>query len=122
MLRRPLAVLLGLTVSDYLLWTWSLSGPLSGERDVLALVSGLTLPPLAIACLWLLAVSVARSIGRSAGRPRVRTRAERATANAERQGREYRSGPAAGLTHGDGPAPTTASAAPSANSSEKLAA
>ena len=122
MLRRPLAVLLGLTIGDYLLWTWSLSGPLSGERDVLALVSGLTLPPLAIACLWLLALGVARTIARSTGRPRVRTSAERATANAERRGQEHRSEPAPGLMHEDGPAPTTASAAPSSRSSEKLAA
>ena len=122
MLRRPLAVLFGLTVGDYLLWTWSLSGSLSGERDALALVSGLTLPPLTIACLWLLALSVARTVARSTGRPRVRSRAERAAANADRQGQNRRSGPAPGLTHEDGPVPTTASAAPSAQSSEKLAA
>jgi hypothetical protein len=56
---------IGLTVGDYLLWNWSLNG----NHDVLALVSGLTLPPLAVACVWLLAMSVARLIASSARRP-----------------------------------------------------
>ena len=43
MSRRPLVFVSGLTVGDYLLWNWSLNG----NHDVLALVSGLTLPPLA---------------------------------------------------------------------------
>jgi hypothetical protein len=60
----------GLTVGDYLLWNWSLGS----NRDVLALVSGLTLPPLAVACLWLLALSAARLIARSARRPTGHTR------------------------------------------------
>jgi hypothetical protein len=55
----------GLTVGDYLLWSWSLGG----NHDVLALVSGLTLPPLAVACLWLLVISLARLIARTARRP-----------------------------------------------------
>lgn len=53
---------IGLTVGDYLLWNWSLNG----NHDALALVSGLTLPPLAVACLWLLTMSVARLLARSA--------------------------------------------------------
>jgi len=53
--RRPLVPVLGLTLGDYLLWNWSLNG----SHDVLALVSGLTLPPLVVACLWLLVLSVA---------------------------------------------------------------
>jgi hypothetical protein len=53
-----LAIVTGLTIGDYLLWNWSLNG----NHDVLALVSGLTLPPLAIAFLWLLVLSVARLI------------------------------------------------------------
>ncbi len=61
---RPLVVVSGLTVGDYLLWNWSLSS----NHDVLALVSGLTLPPLVIACLWLLALNVARLIARSTRR------------------------------------------------------
>ncbi len=45
-----------LAAGDYLLWNWSLQG----NHDVLALVSGLTLPPLAIALVWLLALAAAR--------------------------------------------------------------
>ncbi|HEV2974936.1 MAG TPA: hypothetical protein VGX69_08050 [Solirubrobacteraceae bacterium] len=56
---RPLAILSGLTIGDYLLWNWSLNG----SHDVLSLVSGLTLPPLAIACLWLLALTIGRLLG-----------------------------------------------------------
>jgi hypothetical protein len=61
---RLLAFFSGLTLSDYLLWNWSLSA----NRDVLALVSGLTLPPLAAASVWLLALSVARLVARSSRR------------------------------------------------------
>jgi hypothetical protein len=70
--RRPLALVSGLTLGDYLLWSWSLNH----NRDVLALISGLTLPPLAVACLWLLALSIARTIAsarRSRARPGVRS-------------------------------------------------
>jgi hypothetical protein len=63
--HRPLVFVSGLTVGDYLVWNWSLNG----NHDVLALVSGLTLPPLAVACLWLLALSVARVIGGYTRRP-----------------------------------------------------
>jgi hypothetical protein len=64
--HRPLVFLSGLTFGDYLLWSWSLNG----NHDVLALVAGLTLPPLAVACLWLLVLSVARVIASTARRPR----------------------------------------------------
>ncbi len=60
MSHRPLVLVFGLTVGDYLLWNWSLSA----GHDVLALVSGLTLPPLAVALLWLLALSGARLLAR----------------------------------------------------------
>jgi hypothetical protein len=63
--HRPLVFVSGLTVGDYLLWNWSLNG----SHDVLVLVSGLTLPPLAVACLWLLALSVARLIASFTRRP-----------------------------------------------------
>jgi hypothetical protein len=79
--RRPLAVLIGLTLGDYLLWNWSLNGSLSGNRDVLALVSGLTLPPLAIACMWLLALNAARLIARSTRRSRLRAAGARPAAD-----------------------------------------
>lgn len=65
MSHRPLVLASGLTLGDYLLWNWSLNS----NHDVLALVAGLTLPALAIACLWLLAVNVARLIARYPRRP-----------------------------------------------------
>jgi hypothetical protein len=68
--RRPLALVSVLAIGDYLLWNWSLNG----NHDVLALASGLTLPPLAIACLWLLAFSLVRLIADTAHRSRSRVR------------------------------------------------
>jgi hypothetical protein len=65
--HRPLALVSVLAGGDYLLWNWSLQG----SHDVLALMSGLTLTPLAIALLWLLALNAARLLSRIA--PRVRT-------------------------------------------------
>jgi hypothetical protein len=59
--HRPLAIVTGLTIGDYLLWNWSLNA----NHDVLALVSGLTLPPLTIAFLWLVALTIARLLARS---------------------------------------------------------
>jgi hypothetical protein len=56
-----LAIVSGLTIGDYLLWNWSLNG----SHDVLALVSGLTLPPLAAAFLWLIALTAARLLART---------------------------------------------------------
>lgn len=67
---RPLVFVIGLTVGDYLLWNWSLNG----NHDVLALIAGLTLPPLAVACVWLTAVSVARLVAARAVRPGARRR------------------------------------------------
>ena len=61
---RPLAFVSGLTFGDYLLWNWSLNA----NHDVLALASGLTLPPLALACLAMLAVNLLRLLGRSTHR------------------------------------------------------
>jgi hypothetical protein len=79
---KPLAIVSGLTIGDYALWNWSLNG----SHDVLALVSGLTLPPLAAACLWLLALTAARALARTSRRsaaPATRkVRSARANANA----------------------------------------
>jgi hypothetical protein len=58
---RPLALVAGLTLGDYLLWNWSLNS----NHDVLALISGLSLPPLAVACVWLIALNAARLLARS---------------------------------------------------------
>jgi hypothetical protein len=63
--HRPLAIVSGLTIGDYLLWNWSLNG----SHDVLALVSGLTLPPLTAAFVWLIAVTGARLLARTTRRP-----------------------------------------------------
>jgi hypothetical protein len=59
--HRPLVFLSGLTLGDYLLWNWSLNN----NHDALALASGVTLPPLVVASVWLLALSVMRVIARS---------------------------------------------------------
>jgi hypothetical protein len=53
-----LVFLAGLTIGDYLLWSWSLDH----NQTVLALVSGLTLPPLALMSVWLLALGCGRLI------------------------------------------------------------
>jgi hypothetical protein len=63
---RPLALVCVLAGGDYLLWNWSLQG----NHDVLSLVSGLTLPPLAIALAWLLALNATRLLARIARAPR----------------------------------------------------
>ena len=71
--HRLLALVSGLAIGDYLLWNWSLNH----SRDVLALISGLTLPPLAIAVFWLLALSIARLLARSRRRAPAVSRADR---------------------------------------------
>jgi len=88
---RALLSVLALTLADYLLWHWSLAG----NHDVLALASGLTLPPLAVAGAWLLALSLARLLARGARAPAARlrvhgARAARSVATAPR-GRRTRS-------------------------------
>ena len=63
---RPLAIFALLAFGDYLLWNWSLSG----NRDILALASGLTLMPLLIAIVWLVVVLGAQLLADFAQRPR----------------------------------------------------
>jgi hypothetical protein len=67
--HRLLALVSGLTLGDYFLWNWSLTN----NRDVPALVSGLTLPPLILACAWLLALALARVLARSSRRSSIKT-------------------------------------------------
>ena len=62
MSRRASVFVLGLTVGDYLAWNWSLTG----NHDVLALVSGLTLPPLALISFWVLAMGAMRGLAAGA--------------------------------------------------------
>jgi hypothetical protein len=74
-----LATVCGLTIGDYLLWNWSLNA----NHAVLALVSGLTLPPLAIAFVWLLVLTLARLVASASrdargARPRKAPHARRA--------------------------------------------
>jgi hypothetical protein len=63
--RRPLVSVSAITLVDYLLWNWSLKG----DHGVLALIAGLTLPPLVLACLWLLTLSIAHLIADAARTP-----------------------------------------------------
>lgn len=69
MFRRPLVFVSGLTLGDYLLWNWSLNG----NHDVIALIAGLTLPPLAVVLLWMLVLTCARLLGYAARRPTKRS-------------------------------------------------
>ncbi len=56
---RALPLLLVLTACDYVLWDWSIAG----GHDVLSLISGLTLLPLAAVTLSLVALGAARVCG-----------------------------------------------------------
>jgi len=115
--HRPLATVCGLTIGDYLLWNWSLNT----NHDVLALVSGLTLPPLAIAFVWLLALTLARLVA-STSRDARGARARR-TARVSKSARATARVPAAPSTAAPragaapNPAAHTSSAAPAAPAS-----
>jgi hypothetical protein len=120
--NRPLVFVCGLTFGDYLLWNWSLNS----NHDVLALVSGLTLPPLAVVCVWLLALSLARLVARSARRPHglIGRRDSRPQTGRSRQPTTTGApleDPAA-LAAAAAPATATAPAPPGDRSSGKLAA
>ncbi len=108
MSHRPLVFVTGLTVGDYLLWNWSLNG----NHTVLALIAGLSLPPLVVACLWLLTMSAARLIAHSARRPHGRA-GQRAGS-----GKPPRRAAAASRPLEEPPTSTT----PAGSSSRKLAA
>jgi hypothetical protein len=62
---RPLVCVLLLALGDYALWNWSLSA----NHDIVALISGMTLIPLLIASVWLLALTGAHLLARAARRP-----------------------------------------------------
>jgi hypothetical protein len=98
-----MALVCGLTFGDYLLWNWSLTN----NHDVPALVSGLTLPPLAAACVWLMAVSIARVLSRSTRRaPATAARAARAREGVRHEGVRPRTETERGQQpHEHGPAP-----------------
>ncbi len=65
MSRRPLVIVPALTLADLLLWHWSLAA----HHEVLALVSGLSLPPLIVASLWLAALVGVRLVARGVRTP-----------------------------------------------------
>jgi hypothetical protein len=61
---RPTLTVAGLALGDYLLWKWSLGS----HQDVLALIAGLTLPPLGAALLWLGGLLAMRGLARQTRR------------------------------------------------------
>jgi hypothetical protein len=69
----PLAIVVLLSLGDYLLWNWSLGA----NHDILALISGMTLVPLLIALVWLLVLAAAHFIARITQRPQVRVHPDR---------------------------------------------
>jgi hypothetical protein len=72
--RVTLVTVPAMTLGDLLLWHWSLAG----NHDVLALASGLTLPPLLVATAWLLVVTLVRLLARGARGPFARLSRQRA--------------------------------------------
>jgi hypothetical protein len=67
---RALPLLLVLTAADYALWDWSIAN----GHDILSLIAGLTLLPLAAATLAMLALGAARLLGFVLARPTARRR------------------------------------------------
>jgi hypothetical protein len=110
---RPLAIVSALTVGDYVLWNWSLGA----NHEVVALVCGLTLPPLGIAFVWLAVLSAARLVARSALGARERARRDLQALRSARE--RTRPAPAELATH---EAPGRAAAVSQPGSSDKLAA
>ncbi len=108
MSQRPLVLVSGVTVGDYLLWNWSLNA----NHAVIALISGLTLPPLALATLWLLALLVGRLLARTAPAGR----RGRSTGGRRAPGETRRSAGARAIEESE------AQSAAAASSSSKLAA
>ena len=112
MSHRPLVLVSGLTFGDYLLWHWSLNG----NHDVLALVSGLTLPPLGVAFVWLLVLTAMRLLVRP-------SRAAARRVHAPRRAAPSRQAPNAGAAIAGGePENTPAAASASRRAARKIAA
>jgi hypothetical protein len=68
---RALVLLLVLTAGDYLLWDWSIAD----GHDILSLVAGLTLLPLAAVSIGALVLAGGRLLGFALGRSSTRARA-----------------------------------------------
>jgi len=62
MVSRALPIAVGLVAADYAVWTWATGG----ERVVPAVVTGLALPPLAIALAWVTLLAVLAVLRRGA--------------------------------------------------------
>ena len=76
MSRRPLVTVPALTLADLLLWHWSLTA----HHQIPAIVAGLTLPPLLVASVWLVALAFVRLLAQGVRVPLTRlsrTRAQR---------------------------------------------
>jgi hypothetical protein len=82
---RRLALVCGLTLADYLLWNSSLSG----NHEVVALVSGLTLPFLLLASTVLVALTLARVISGSVRSGSVRRSRQQAGGPATETGHRH---------------------------------
>jgi hypothetical protein len=112
---RALPLLLALTAADYALWDWSIAD----GHDLVSLIAGLTLLPLAAATLAMLAVGAARLVGLALEH----LSGQRNAGAAARRGRAGKHGRAA--THGGVPAAAGARPADEAaheRSSRRLAA
>jgi hypothetical protein len=116
--HRALALVSALTAGDFLLWNWSLSG----GRVVLALVSGLTLPPLCAACLLLLAVNAARLASLLTRRSAIAVTSQRIGARGRAALRSSREMSPSSIPLDDGGAPVGAAAPRPSRPARKLAA
>ncbi|HEV3094830.1 MAG TPA: hypothetical protein VGY30_09990 [Solirubrobacteraceae bacterium] len=113
---RALPLLLALTAADYALWDWSIAN----GHDIVSLVSGLTLLPLAAATLAMLAIGAARLVGFGLERSASGRRNAGAAAGRGRAAKHGRT-----ATHGDATATAdtrTADEAARERSSRRLAA
>jgi hypothetical protein len=82
--RRPLVTVPALTLGDLLLWHWSLTAP----HTILAIVAGLTLPPLLVASMWLVGLACVQLLARGIRVPLARVsgiRTSRARARSARR-------------------------------------
>jgi hypothetical protein len=105
MSRTRLVLVTALTLGDYVLWNSSLDG----RHDALAIVAGLSLPPLALAWLWLAALTVARALARGTRAAHLSTRSGAARAGGARAGGARSTALQAELPHRDGAPATPAS-------------
>jgi hypothetical protein len=80
--HRTLVPVAGFALGDYLLWNWSVNA----NHEVISLIAGLTLLPLLVAVVWLLALTIARLLARSAFRGPAEQRNSSAAPGSQEQG------------------------------------